>query len=114
VESNEDTAMSRRPYRTRQYLFHCKVCHTWQPIATLTAQKECYDRGACPRCQRDDGWLARVQVAAIEEHLQRLVQLGKAAPEADKPRYRALYRKKQAQLIAARARAGAAVDEVPV
>jgi hypothetical protein len=48
-------------------------------------------------------WLARVKVAAIEQHLARLVTLGKAAPEAEKFRYRAMYVKKAAQLVQARA-----------
>lgn len=104
--------MPRRPYKPRTYLYNCPACHTWQPIATLTAQKECYERGACPRCQRDDGWLARVQVAAIEEHLARLVTLGRAAPEQDKARLRALYVKKVQQLAEAKARA--AMDEAEV
>lgn len=95
--------MPRRPYKPRQYLYNCGVCHTWQSIPTLTMQKECYEAGACPRCQQDADWLARVRVAAIEEHMARLVTLGTAAPEAEKARYRDMYLKKREQLAAARA-----------
>jgi hypothetical protein len=95
--------MPRRPYKPRQYLYSCKVCNQWVSIPTLTMQKECYEAGACPRCQQDAAWLARVRVAAIEQHLERLVTLGKAAPEAEKFRYRAMWIKKQQQLVQARA-----------
>lgn len=99
--------MTRRPYRPRQYLYACPRCKQWSGVKTLDEQAACRQQGACPRCQRDDGWLARVRIAAIEEHLARLVTLGRAAPECDKARLRALYVKKQAHLQAARM----AVDE---
>jgi hypothetical protein len=95
--------MPRRPYHPRPYLYECPKCDKWCSVPTAEMQKECYEAGACPRCQQDAGWLARVKVAAIEQHLERLVTLGKAAPEAEKFRYRAMWIKKQAQLVQARA-----------
>jgi hypothetical protein len=95
--------MPRRPYKPRQYLYACDRCHQWHAVPTLEIQAQCREAGACPRCQQDAAWLARVKVAAIEQHLERLVTLGKAAPEAEKFRYRAMWIKKQAQLVQARA-----------
>jgi hypothetical protein len=95
--------MSRRPYRPRPYLYECPKCDKWCSVPTSEMQQECRAAGACPRCQHDAAWLARVKVAAIEEHMARLVTLGKAAPEAKKATLRAMYVKKQQQLATARA-----------
>jgi hypothetical protein len=106
--------MPRRPYRPRPYLYECPKCNKWCSVPTSEMQQECREAGACPRCQHDTSWLARVKVAAIEEHMARLVTLGKAAPEEQKAVYRAMWRKKAAQLQVARAALAAAGQAVEV
>lgn len=106
--------MPRRPYKPRTYIFPCPACKQWTPIQTMPALEACRKAGACPRCQHDVQWLAKVKVAAIEEHMARLVTLGTAAPEAEKARYRDMYLKKREQLAAARAVLAAAGQPVEV
>lgn len=95
--------MPRRPYKPRTYIFPCPACKEWIPIKTMPELEACRKAGACPCCQHNAQWLARVKVAAIEQHMARLVTLGTAAPEAEKARYRVMWRTKAAQLAQARA-----------
>lgn len=93
----------RSPPRARTYLVDCKVCHQWHSVATIEIQSICKEAGACPDCMRNDYFLLRVKIAALEMHLDELVKRGQKMPEgAGRDFMRKMYTKKLGQLTTAR------------
>lgn len=108
------TDMPRRPYQSRQWVFNCPVCHQWQPVASRELQQVCKDAGACPDCVRNDYWVLRMRIVAIEIHLEQLAKAGAAAPEERKPFLRGVYQRKLEVLARAKAQLAALPITSPV
>lgn len=89
--------------RKRTYVYACKLCGRWKAVPNATAQRFAQRRGACVDCCTDPQWRQRVYVRVIELHMDRLVALGSSLPENKRDVLRRLYRKRQAQWIAAKA-----------
>lgn len=98
--------MSRR----RTWVYACPLCRRWVACASERTQALCRMRGACVACVATDGWRLRVHIARIEQGLETIVALGRSLPENKRDVFRRLYRKRQAQWIAAKA----LLEEVPV
>jgi hypothetical protein len=95
--------------RRRMYLYGCPICHRWFTVPTLEEQAVLRDCGACAACCRDQGWVLRVRIAAIEQHLAELMARGQALPMGEREPVRVAYRHKHAQLVQAQARLAAFV-----
>lgn len=96
--------VSRRPYQRRQYLVDCQCCHQWRTVETRALQAVCQEAKTCPQCMKDDYWLLRVQIVAIEVHMERIVKQGQELPEDQRGPLRLAYTKKAQQLARAKAR----------
>lgn len=98
------TSMARRsPPRARTYLVDCKVCHTWSSVPTLEVQEICREAGVCVGCMRNDFFLLKVRIVAIDLAMESIVKRGQKMPEDRRPLLRTVYAKKAKQLAAARA-----------
>lgn len=90
--------------RTRAYIVDCSICHRWSSVPTLEIQSICREAGVCPACMRNDFFLLRVRIAAIEMHLESLKKKGQALPEDEREPLREMYSRKARQLADARAK----------
>ena len=100
----EATEMRKSPPRARTYLVSCSVCHQWHSVPSVEIQSICKEAGACPDCMRNDYFLLRVKIAALEMHLDELVKRAKSMPEDRRVFLRSIYVKKSAELSTARER----------
>jgi hypothetical protein len=102
VQSDTDVAR-KSPPRQRQLLVDCKICHTWSTVPTVEAQQICREAGVCVSCMRNDYFLLKIRIVAIECAMESIVKRGKLMPEDRKPMLRKVYAKKAKQLVDCRA-----------
>lgn len=88
--------------RKRTYLVDCSICHTWSSVPTLEVQSICREAGVCVACMRNDYFLLKVRIAAIEAAMESIAKRGQHMPEDRRPLLRSVYAKKALQLKAAR------------
>lgn len=87
-----------RPYRSRTWIVNCTCCHQWVPVPSREVQEICKETGTCPKCIRDDYWMLRIRVIAIQQVLEWIVRKGKKLPESERAPLRDLYARKAKQL----------------
>lgn len=87
----------------RMYIVNCSVCHRWCSVPSLELQSICREAGACLDCMKNDYFLLRVRIVAVEEVLRVIVRKGKALPEERREQWRMVYVRKTRQLSRLRA-----------
>lgn len=92
-----------KPYRPRELIVDCSICHRWTSVPSREIQDICRDAGACVACMRSDYFLLRIRIVAIELAMESIAKRGAKLPEDRKPLLRTVYAKKAKQLAAARA-----------
>lgn len=96
--------MTRKsPPRQRQLLVDCSICHTWSTVPTLEAQQICREAKCCVGCMRNDFFLLRIRIVAIEQAMESIAKRGRLLPDDRKPMLRTVYAKKARQLAECRA-----------
>jgi hypothetical protein len=99
--------MTWRKSHKRTYLYGCPLCHRWSSVATLEEQAALREQGACATCCADQGWMLRVRIAALEQHLAEIKARGLALPLEEREPIRVIYRHKHAHLVQAQERLAA-------
>ena len=97
--------------RKRLWIYHCPVCRQWAACPTLAVWQTAKARRVCRECVASNYGRLRYHIAFLEDALVntdgtpggRLKRKADVAPHL-RETYRALYRKRQAQLRAAQTR----------
>lgn len=99
----QDNAVARKsPHHTRQLLVSCSVCHTWSSVPNKEIQSICREAKCCVGCMRNDYFLLKVRIVAIELAMESIAKRGAQLPEDRRPMLRSVYARKARQLAAAR------------
>ena len=86
----------------RMWLVDCPVCHRWSTVPTLHVQAICREAACCLDCMKNEYFVLKVRIVAIEEAMALLVNRGKKLPEDQRGPLREVYARKTRQLKAAR------------
>lgn len=86
----------------RTWIVDCKICHRWSSVPTLNMQAICREAGACLDCMKDEYFMLKVRIAAIEMVIENIAKRGKRLTEDERPALREVYVRKSRQLTAVR------------
>lgn len=87
----------------RMLLVDCPVCHRWSTVPTLNVQRICREAGACLDCMKNEYFLLKVRIEAIQDVMTKIARRGASLPEQERPPLREIYARKGKQLAAVRA-----------
>lgn len=107
VIDEEVSFVRHSPSRQRSLLVDCPVCMRWSSVPTLNVQAICREAGCCLDCMRNEYFLLKVRIEAIEGAMRSIAKRGQRLPEDQRPALREVYARKAEQLNKARAQLAA-------
>lgn len=96
------TFARRSTHQRRSLLVDCPVCHRWSSVPTLNVQAICREAGCCLDCMRNDYFLLKIRIEAIQGAMASIAKRGQKLPENERPALREVYARKAQQLVQAR------------